>query len=306
MVGQRRRARRPGTRAASVRDQPRAHALVALVARIDRAASGGTARRGRRSRCARRSCAGRRRRGSGASSISRPSRQPSSSQTSLRAAARSRSSASRAAGSAAAVRAAASCRTRSRGSRPRRGRSPASQRTRPRSSARRRGPLEDRHAVTLACERRARGPAAPDRSRAACGVYQPPRSPGTLTSASACGRGQQPAVALLVARRAASASRALQRAATAGRSSRRQRARLAEAAVDLLARGDRADLVDRLEGRAQRAPARGRGSSREAERRAAADEPADRPAAVAPRRPEAGDLALDHHDAQVAAGASCR
>ena len=67
----------------------------------DRALAARTAHRGRRSRCGRPWCAGRRRRGGGASPTSSPSRQPSSSRP-TREAARWRSSASRAAGSAAA------------------------------------------------------------------------------------------------------------------------------------------------------------------------------------------------------------
>ena len=135
--------------------------------------------------------------------------------------------------------------------------------------------------------------------RAAWGVNQPPRTPGIETNSSTCAASSSRPSSCLAARvrRAGAQARPLRVAR-----GDRQRARLAVAAVDLLARDDLADLIDGVEGGAQRAPAPV-AVARDAEGLRAADEAADRPAAVAPRRPEARDLALDHAHAQIAAGA---
>ena len=109
---------------------------------------------------------------------------------------------------------------------------------------------------------------------------------------------KQAAVGLLVARRRGIGLARLKPPPLGGTGCDRQRSRLDETAVDLLALGDRGDLVDRVVGRAQR-PRGAIGIVPQSIGGPAAGQSADRPAAVASRGAKAGDLALDHHDAQV-------
>ena len=217
------------------------------------------------------------------------------------AAARWRSSASRAAGSGGARRAAASCSASV-------ARSTMSARTVPRGAAD--APrldrvaaraLVDRDAAAARTRRRARAPAAPGRRGRSAAMNVAAARAGDAHRASSSSaleqraRRRSPSAARAGVRRALRAAAATAAALVATVSA----PALHEAAVDALRRRDpRRSRRPSRRSRARRADARPRrralrvdGRARRRARR--------HPAAVAARRAEAGDLALDHDDPQV-------
>ena len=160
-----------------------------------------------------------------------------------------------------------------------------------------RGALVDRHTVALAGGAEAAGEPRRVDPRGVGRVAPAPHGVRFDHRGRLGGR-QQPAVGRLVADRLGIGVTGTQALPLWAARRQRERTSLDEAAVDPLACDHGADLVDRLvrgRERARHASIAGR----TAVGRRAPGQPADRPAAVAPRRPVADDLALQHDHAEV-------